>query len=80
MYFIYILLHSILHIYIYYIYIFIFVCILPYKLLQGIEYTFLCYTVDPRWLSVLYVTCSNFQGTLSMGKGLLFYGNDSVSK
>ena len=29
-----------------------------YSLLQGIEYSSLCYTVDPCWLSVLYkVVC-----------------------
>ena len=27
----------------------------PYRLLQNIEYSSLCYTVGPRWLSVFYI-------------------------
>ena len=39
-----------------YIYIYIYFQILfPYRLLQKMEYCFLCYTVGPCWLSILYI-------------------------
>ena len=40
-------------IYIYIIYIYIQI-LFPYKLLQNIEHSSLCYTVGPCWLSILY--------------------------
>ena len=43
-------------IYIYvYIYIYFFQILFHYRLLQDIEYSFLCYTVDLCWLSILYI-------------------------
>ena len=38
-----------------YISIFFFVIFPHYSLLQDIEYSSLCYTVGPCWLSVLYI-------------------------
>ena len=39
-----------------------------YRLLQDIEYSSLCYTVGPCWLSVLYiVVCAAAQAPPSMG-------------
>ena len=41
----------------------------PFKLLQNIEYSFLCYTVGPCWLSVLYIvvcTCKSQTPNLSL--------------
>ena len=32
--------------------------IFPYRLLQNIEYSSLCYTVGPCWLSTLYIIVS----------------------
>ena len=29
----------------------------PYRLLQNVEYNFLCYTVGLRWLSILLIVC-----------------------
>ena len=53
--------HTYVYMYVYiYIYIYIYICILfqilfPYRLLQNIEYSLLCYTVGPCWLSILYI-------------------------
>lgn len=45
-----------LYMYIMEIYIYSLLQILfPYRLLKDIEYTFLCYTVGPSYLSILYV-------------------------
>ena len=45
---------SVIHTYIY----ILFQILFPYRLLQNIECSSLCYTVDPCWLSVLYrVAC-----------------------
>ena len=33
----------------------IFQILSPYKLLHNIEYSSLCYTVGPFWLSILYI-------------------------
>ena len=38
-----------------YIYIYFFQILFPYRLLQNIEYSSLCYTVGPCWLSILYI-------------------------
>ena len=38
-----------------YVYTYSFSIIFPYRLLQNIEYSSLCYTVDPCWLSILYI-------------------------
>ena len=38
-----------------YIYFFFFQILLPYRLLQSIEYSSLCYPEGPCWLSVLYI-------------------------
>ena len=39
-----------------YIHIYLFFQIIfPYRLLKNIEYNYLCYTVGPCWLSVLYI-------------------------
>jgi len=41
-----------------YIYIYIYIhfqILFLYKLLQNIEYSSLCYTIDPCWLSTLYI-------------------------
>ena len=58
---------SVLCVYIY-IYIYIYVCVyiyiyiyipfqilFPYRLLQNIEHSSLCYTVGPCWLSIFYI-------------------------
>ena len=37
-----------------YLYIF-FQTFFPYKLLQNVEYSSLCYTIGPCWLSILYI-------------------------
>jgi len=45
----------------------------PLKLLQNIEYSSLCYTVGPCWLSVLYiVVCTRKSQTLSLSLPSLF--------
>ena len=36
-------------------YIYFFQILFPYRLLQNIEYSSLCYTVGPCWLSILYI-------------------------
>ena len=41
-----------------YIYIYFFQILFPYMLLQNIEYSSLCYTVGPCWLSILYLLVS----------------------
>ena len=39
-----------------YMYIYIlFQILFPYRLLQNIECSSMCYTVDPCWLSVIYI-------------------------
>ena len=39
-----------------YIYMYLFFQVLfPYRLLQNIEYSSLCYTIGPCWLSILYI-------------------------
>ena len=38
-----------------YIYIYIFQILFPYRLLQNIKYSSMCYTVGPCWLPILYV-------------------------
>ena len=51
-----------------YMYIFFFQILFPYRLLQNIEYSSLCYTVGPCWLSILYIVvciCSSQAPNLS---------------
>ena len=50
-------LYRYIHIYVcVYIYIFfLFQILFLFRLLQNIEYSSLCYTVDPCWLSILYI-------------------------
>ena len=39
-----------------YMYIYVpFQILSPFRLLQDIEYTFLCYTIGPCWLAILYI-------------------------
>ena len=45
-----------LHLYI------LFQILFPYRLLQNIEYSSLCYTVGPCWLSILYIVVWGFPG------------------
>ena len=46
-----------LHIYIYKMYFFFFLILFHYRLLQDIEYSSLCHTVNPCCLSILYIVC-----------------------
>ena len=43
------------YIYIYIYFFFFFQILLPYRLLQSIEYSSLCYPAGPCWLSILYI-------------------------
>ena len=45
--------HKVIQFYV--IYVYSFSDSFPYRLSQGIEYSSLCYTVDPCWLSILYI-------------------------
>ena len=42
-----------------YLYIFFFYIFFHYRLLKDKEYSFLCYTVGPCWLSILYIVNVN---------------------
>ena len=50
---------SVIHIYRIYIYI-LFYILFHYRLLHVIEYSFLCYTVGPCYLSILYIVVCIF--------------------
>ena len=58
-----------IYIYVYvcvYIYIYIYQIVLPIRLLQNIEQGFLCYTVDPCWLSILNIAlCTYIQQNIT---------------
>ena len=45
------------------VYIYSYSILSPYRLLQNVEYSSLCYTVDPCWLSILYtIVCLHGEG------------------
>ena len=52
-----------------YIYIYFFQILFPYRLLQNIEYSSVCYTIGPCWLSILFIavcTCQSQAPNLSL--------------
>ena len=49
-----------------YTYIYSFSDLFPYKLLQNIEYSSLCYTVGPCWLSLLHMKVKVAQSCLNL--------------
>ena len=59
-----------------YIHIFLFQILFHYRLLQDIEYSSLCYTVEPRCLSILYMCFifyhMNPQSFMIFGKTVLY--------
>ena len=65
----------------YYIYI-LFQILFPFKLLQSIEQSSLCYTVGPCWLSILNTavcTCQSQTG-LGWGEGVVGEGVDDAGE
>ena len=47
----------------------LFQILFPSRLLQNIEYNFLCFTIGPCWLSILYIVCDLFIPLVKLADG-----------